>query len=137
MSEEDNQMVEVQDVSNYYNQTITTAGNLPTNGGNNSGGWSSGVNNSGGAITSGLVANTYPTLKTALLNHSTVMRIYKANKRATFICSTCAKSTSYRKIHILEVISQEKYQDSPVVERKICLCSEQCLNTFIVKNPLV
>ena len=126
------QLQELAEVANnklsYYQQNITTAGTEPTNQPNTL--W---VDNTG------LTSAKYPSLIST--GYSSAVqpnedRIYKPNTKPEFMCSMCLLMHPYTSLQVLEVISQERYQNTPSIQRSIFVCSEACMNVYITRHPL-
>lgn len=126
--------------TNYYNQTITTAGNTvgttQTVGGNNSGNWQTTV----GGNSSGLQSwTTYPPLVSVNptpIDNNAYLSIYRVDEEPVFMCCTCLKQHSYTKLRVLNILNHSKYSTTPRIDQSFYMCSEACVNIFISKHPL-
>lgn len=104
-------------VDNSYIPTVTTAGIEPEP--------TIWTDNTGTPLQS----YKYPTLSTGYSSaiQPNEERIYKSNTKPEFMCSMCLLMHPYTSLQVLEVISQERYQNTPSIQRSIFVCSEQCM----------
>lgn len=113
-------------IDNQYIPTITTGGTEQPN--------TLWVDNTG------LTSTKYPSLIST--GYATPTRdpnedrIYKPNTKPEFMCSMCLLMHPYTSLQVLEVISQERYQNTPSIQRSIFVCSEACMNVYITRHPL-